>query len=104
MASGPDSVQTIELASGLRVLLLSSLNPISLSTFAAKVTDTISTIEDILAYPGGLLRLVTGDGSDMSSKRAARMSVMFDKYTEDRSKIVKGAVEAKNEVQRQDAF
>lgn len=88
-AHGLDSVQTIELASGLRALLHPHLNPTDLSTIAAKVIYANSTVDSLTEYISGLLGMTTGIGGDMASKRVGRMKITLDKYT-------KGLSEARN--------
>lgn len=77
-AWGLDSVQTIELASGLRALLKPHLNPTDLSTIAAKVVYANSTINSLSGYIGGLVGLTA---EEVTTKRSARMSAMLNKYT-----------------------
>lgn len=94
-AHGLDSVQTIELASGLRALLHPHLKPSDLSTVAAKAIYAISTVDSLAEYIKGLLRMTTGTGGDVATKRAARMSAMLDKYSTGLPKAKNGAMQTK---------
>lgn len=94
-AHGLDSVQTIELASGLRAMLHPHLNPSDLSTVAAKAIYTISTVDSLAEYIKGLLGMTTGTGGDVAMKRAARMSAMLDKYSTGLPKAKNSAMQTK---------
>ena len=93
-ACGLDSVQTIELASGLRALLHPHLNPTDLSTIAAKMIYANSTVDNLAKYISGLLGMTTGSGGDVAAKRVIRMSTMLDKYTKGLPEAKIGAMQA----------
>ncbi|KAK4693659.1 hypothetical protein P7C71_g3783, partial [Lecanoromycetidae sp. Uapishka_2] len=83
-----DSVQTIELASGLRALLKPHLNLIDLSTIAAKAVYANSTIDSLSGFIGGLMGLTK---SDATTERSTRMSAMLERYTDSLPAALNGA-------------
>ena len=91
-AYGLDSVQTIELASGLRALLHPYLDPTDLSTVAVKVVYAYSTIDNLTKYVSGLLGMATNIEGDMAAKLVARMTAMLEKYTKDLPEAGNGAM------------
>lgn len=82
-AYGLDSIQTIELASGLRALVHPHLNPTDLSTVGAKVIYAYSTVDSSTEYVSGLLGMATSTEGNMAAKRVIRMTAMLGKYTKD---------------------
>ena len=82
-AYGLDSIQTIELASGLRALVHPHLNPTDLSTVGAKVIYAYSTVDSSTEYVSGLLGMATSTEGNMAARRVIRMTAMLGKYTKD---------------------
>lgn len=77
-AYGLDSVQTIDLASGLRAQFRPHLEPALLSTIAPKEIYANSSVESLARFIGGLLALTTDEAV---TNREARMKAMLELYT-----------------------
>ena len=93
-AYGLDSVQTIELASGLRALLHPHLNPTDLSTIGAKMIYANSTVNSLAEYISGLLGTTTGIGGNVAAKRVARMRAMLHEYTKGLPEAINGVIQS----------
>lgn len=70
----------------------------NLSTVAAKVIYTYSTIDSLTEYVSGLLGIFTNNEGNMAAKRVARMTAMLGKYTKDLPGAGNGAIRVTSEI------